>query len=203
MVTLSALFLIVTALAPVSPSSIRTASAEMQGPGAAVPRTGFEPSSASAPCSNTSLGSILVSPLVATVSASASQTFTARSLSTCGTDLTNLTNFSWRLSSASVGTLGSSSGPTVVYTACVAPMDGVLHVVGILGSAYRSVNATIRIGGGAFGDLPGTPAAPIVGNASSSPLSRQVGVVLVGVLLLGGVFVILWGMRSRPRRRTP
>jgi len=154
-------------------------------------------------CFNASLGSILVSPRLASVSASGSQTFTANALSTCGTDITNLTHFWWRLSSTTVGSLGSDTGPTVVYTACVAPMDGVLHLVGILGNVNLSVNATIRIGGGSFGDLPGSPAAPVVGNLSTTSLSREAGVVLVGVLLFGGIFVVVWEMRSRPRQPGP
>ena len=151
-------------------------------------------------CSNGSLQSIVVTPQIVTVSASGSQTFSARGVSNCGTNVTGLMHFSWRLSSVTVGSLASSSGPTVVYTACVAPMDGILRLVGSLGSVNLTANATIRIGGGSFGNVPGTPAAPVLGNASTNPLSREAGLALVGTLLLGGILVLVWGLRSGPRR---
>jgi hypothetical protein len=153
-------------------------------------------------CSGDLLGSILVSPEVATVSGSASRTFSAEAISTCGFNITNITHFSWRLSSTSVGSLGSTTGSVVIYTACVAPMDGVLHLTGYRGNVTLNVSASIRIGGGTFGSTPGDPGAPALPNDSPSPLSREIGLLLVGVLLTGGALLILWGWRSRPRPPT-
>jgi len=154
-------------------------------------------------CSVSSIGLVSVTPQSVSVGGSARETFTATALSNCGTVLTNSTQFSWRLSSSSVGSLGSDSGPSVVYTACLAPMDGVLHVEGAYNGTSRTANATIKIAGAGGGAFPGAPVVT-AGNGSESLWSgTDVGLALMGLLIVGGIAVFLWGQRKEPPRAPP
>ena len=152
-------------------------------------------------CSTLSLSSVRVSPQSVSVSASATQTFTATALSACGTTLTNTTHFSWRLSSSSVGSLGSTVGASVVYTACLAPMDGVLHLVGTYNGTSLTANATIKIAGGGSDGFSGAPESLPGNESQDSSTGKIVGIALVVILVMGGVAVFLWGQkqeRSKP-----
>jgi len=158
---------------------------------------------ATASCSNGTLASVRVTPDVVSVGASSSQSFSASAWSACGTILTNLTDFTWKLSSTSVGSLAADQGTTVVYTACVAPMDGVLHLSASYNGTVRSANATIRIAGGGIGAPPvssgALPGAP--GNSASS--EPFLGFALMATLIGGGVVVFLWGQRSGRSKSGP
>lgn len=151
-------------------------------------------------CSALMLGTVRVSPESVAVGASSVLTFTATAFSTCGTNLTNVTHFSWRLSSSSVGSLGPDEGASVVYAACIAPMDGVLHLQGVYNGTTLTANATIKIAGG--GDAPpGAPAAPAGSGGQDLWSGKAVGIALMGILIVGGVAVFLWGQRQdRPKR---
>ena len=54
-------------------------------------------------------------------------------------------SFSWSLSSLSLGTLNASGGQTIAYTACVAPMDGALHLEATSDGVTLYANASISV----------------------------------------------------------
>jgi len=150
-------------------------------------------------CTPVWLGSVRVSPQTVSVGPSATQTFTGIALSTCGASLTNLTHFSWHLSSSSVGSLGSASGTSVVYTACIAPMEGVLHLVGTFNGTNLTANATIKIAGGSGGGAIGFPGQSSENGGSNSSSDRWMGYPVMVILITGAIVVFLWGRRpERP-----
>ena len=148
-------------------------------------------------CLGIEIGFLQISPADVTVVGLSSRTFTATAWSTCGSNLTASTQFTWRLSSVEVGSLASSAGPIVVYTACEAPMTGVLHLLGVYEGVNVSANATIHIAGGGGGGAFGIPASSAGNGTTGNPLMRWVGAAVVGILFAGGVAVFLYGPRAR------
>ncbi len=160
-----------------------------QTPGARSPQT----------CQGNVLTQIVSSPPSANVSPLEDQEFVVSALNGCGTPLTQPASFSWWLSSPSLGLLNSSDASTVAYTACLAPMSGVLHVAVTSGGITLYANSSIAVtlqnpgwessGSGASSGDPG-------GAGSSTAIvheTLELGVVLLAV---GGVALLLHGRRK-------
>jgi hypothetical protein len=154
-------------------------------------------------CSEARLSHLFTTPASANVSPLEDQKFTVTALNACGTPLAQMPAFSWWLSSPSLGLLNSSSGPDVAYTACLAPMDGILHVAATSGGLTFYANSSITVslqnpgsessGTGASNGSTGGSGAP--GPAALPRDLLELGVVGLGI---GGVVVLLYGSRKRP-----
>lgn len=127
--------------------------------------------------------------------------FNAATENGCGVPFTQGVTFSWWLSSVSLGALNSSTGSSVAYTACVAPMGGVLHVKAALGLTTLYANSTISVSAQASsgqsppptsgGGLP-TGVAP-----SSTTADSWVGVGIMVALFAGAAAVLIAGRTKR------
>lgn len=123
-------------------------------------------------CSGTILTRLAVTPMAVEVVGLHTQEFVATAVSSCGANLTPITTVSWALSSGALGTLSSNAGASTTYTACLAPMSGLLHVTGSFQGVTLRVNVSIAVsyasaGGssspGAPNASPATPGVPLGG----------------------------------------
>ena len=199
-------WLILFAIVLVVPTSgIRGGSALTEGTAAgtaAGASAGLGGVSIGANCSHPSLEWVVLSPENLSLAGLTSYEFYAEAISSCLTDLTNQTVFSWSLSSPDLGTLSASSGISTTYTACLSPMDGALSVSGTFGGATLSANATISV---TF------PSYVTNGSGAGSPQGLQGGTVRYSVnaaglalsVVLGaiGVTIGAWGVRGARRAR--
>jgi len=96
-------------------------------------------------CSQPRIAYLVVAPLSANVSPLENQMFSASALDSCGGPMAEAVSFSWWLSSPSLGLLNSSEGPAVAYSACLAPMSGILHVEASSGGITVFANSTIAV----------------------------------------------------------
>ena len=156
-----------------------------------------------AKCSTAALASFAVTPAVAYVPPLETQVFTATAMSACGTPLTQNTTFRWWLSSASLGSLSSGSGTSIVYDACVAPMDGVLHVRASSGAVTLFADSSISVSGQqTSGPSPGS--SPSTGSSGTGAESNSAGIRwaatgMVTFLLLAGAALLIG--RWKPERK--
>ncbi|MGP8075316.1 MAG: hypothetical protein ACLP8Y_01035 [Thermoplasmata archaeon] len=145
-------------------------------------------------CSSTVLASLTATPANISVTPLEVQTFSATADSACGTPLVQNVNVSWWLSSASLGTLSSSSGPTTAYTACLALMGGFLHLKATSGGITRYANSSISV---SLHSTPGQDPPPgssdgaSGGAGSSSPVAVPWGALAIMIALLGGAAIVL------------
>jgi hypothetical protein len=151
-------------------------------------------------CSGVALAHLATYPAAVNISPLQDQMFTADAESACGTPITQGVSFSWWLSSDSLGLLNSSNGPLVAYSACLAPMAGILHVEakssGISLFANSSITVTLQNPG--WQDPSSNSSAGTLGGSGSTGAAgaREVAAVAVIVLLGGGaVAVVLYGRR--------
>jgi len=148
-------------------------------------------------CSNTVLANVTSSPAKVAVTPLEAQTFSATVDSACGTPLLGNVSITWWLSSASLGALSSSYGTTTAYTACLATMDGTLHVKAAWEGVTRYANSSISVAGySSSGQSP--PPSFSNGAGSSSPVAVPWGALVIMVALLGGATIVLVvGRRKR------
>jgi len=92
----------------------------------------------------------------------------------------------------------------VVYTACLAPMGGVLRLLGTYAGVTRSVNATLTIRYDPSSvENPGLSPG---GARVDSPTGKLVLLAVASTLVVGGVIVLVRGqrwLRPSPRPRSP
>jgi hypothetical protein len=163
------------------------------------------PSEAPANCSRTALASLTTAPASAAVLPLENQLFIATAESACGTPPAQATSFFWWLSSPSLGTLNASGGATIAYTACVAPMDGVLHVRATSGGITRYANSSISVSGQSSSGTnppPGAPSGSPSGGGLSIPRGNPwagLGIMVAFVAMAG--LVLYFGHRKRTRGR--
>jgi len=167
-------------------------------PGLVGPRSGPEQSSSSnlgslgpqsipQNCSGTALADLSATPAKVAATPLEVLMFTAVAENACGAPLTQATSFSWWLSSVSLGTLNSSAGKIVAYTACIAPMGGVLHLKATSGAVTLYANSSISVSAQSSSGS-GSPSSPGVSWA---------GVGIMAALLVAAGVVLLAGRRKR------
>lgn len=161
-------------------------------------RIGGQPTSLN--CSGSGLASLTVTPASVAVLPLQVQVFTATADDACGTPLGQNVTISWWLSSVSLGTLNSSAGVKVAYTACVAPMSGVLHARATAGAVTLWTNASISVSSHSSSGS-GPPPSSSNGSLSGDGPSPGQGVPWGGIgimaaLLLGAGVVLFIGRRK-------
>ena len=145
-------------------------------------------------CADPVLSSLLLSPNRAAVLGLESMTFVAEASSSCGTNLTNVTDFSWSLSSASLGVLSPTTGSATTYTACLATMGGLLHLTGTYDGVTVVANASISV---SYELTNGSGLAGVSAGAFGGSTGRVVvGASVVAASVLGGTLIVV-----RVRRR--
>jgi hypothetical protein len=160
--------------------------------------TGFQ--STPQNCSGTGLADLTATPAKVAATPLEVLLFTAVAETACGASPTPATSFSWWLSSVSLGTLNSSAGRTVAYTACIAPMGGVLHLKATSGAVTLYANSSISVSAqSSSGSSP--PSSPSgfpggVGASNGSSIS-WVGVGIIAALLAAAGAVLFAGRRKR------
>jgi hypothetical protein len=146
-----------------------------------------------------------VSPGFANVSPLEAQVFTATALDACGSPLGGLATYEWWLSTPALGLLNASGGSSVAYTACLAPMDGVLRVRATVGETTAFANATIAVTlqNPGWEVSPSNPSAGGSSNAASggSPGVRVAWGVGVAVLATIGLVFFAYARRRRSKER--
>jgi hypothetical protein len=106
------------------------------------------------------LASIAMAPVSATVSAGATQAFTATGADAYGNPV-SITGATWSLSPASLGTLSASTGTSTVFTAAATAATG--SVTATVGSVTGSAAVTVA----AQATVPGSPAQLTAATAAS------------------------------------
>ena len=145
-------------------------------------------------CSDNVLENVTSSPAKVAVTPLEAQTFSAVADSACGTPLVGNVSIVWWLSSASLGTLSASHGTTTAYTACLAPMDGTLHVKATWGGLTRYANSSISVAGRSGSGPKPPPSSSDAGSGgagSPSPVGVPWGALAIMVALLGGAAIVL------------
>jgi len=145
-------------------------------------------------CSATALASLSTSPAKFTASPLATRMVTAIAVSPCGGRLTVGVTYAWWLSSVSLGTLNNTNGASTVYTACIAPMDGTLHVKATNSGITLYANSSIAVSAQASAGS-GAPSSP-VGQSGGTTLPWA-GIGVASVLLGGAVVVLMVGLRKK------
>ncbi len=151
-------------------------------------------------CSETVLADLSATPAKVAVTPLEVLMFAAAAENACGTPLTQNLSFSWWLSSVSLGTLNSSAGRTVAYTACVAPMGGVLHLKATAGAVTLYANSSISVSAqSSSGSSPPSSSSGFPGGVGSSnaPTISWAGVGIMATLLVAAAAVLLAGRRKR------
>jgi hypothetical protein len=110
------------------------------------------------------LASIAMAPVSATVSAGATQAFTATGADAYGNPV-SIMAVAWSLSPASLGTLSASTGTSTVFTA--AAIAGTGSVTATVGSVKGSAAVTVA----AQAAVPGSPAQLTAATATSRGIS--------------------------------
>jgi len=131
-------------------------------------------------CSQSAFARLSVTPASVAALPLQNQIFAATAENACGDTLAQPVSFSWSLSSLSLGTLNASGGSTIAYTACVAPMNGVLHVEATSGGVTLYANASISV----------ADHAPFAQNTSPAPQGAPwaaVGIVCASFALAAAV----------------
>ncbi|MGA8603881.1 MAG: hypothetical protein WB788_02285 [Thermoplasmata archaeon] len=146
-------------------------------------------------CSETLLATLTATPAKVAATPLEVLMFSAVAKNACGAPLASGTNFSWWLSSVALGTLNSSAGSTVAYTACIAPMGGVLHVKASSGAVTLFANSSISVS--AQASSGSSPPSPSGGGASGGPTVSWVGLGVMAALLGAAAAVLLAGRRKR------
>ncbi len=177
--------------------------ADLPGRGLTTPHLALHGGSPS-DCSGGALAHLATYPAAVNISPLEDQMFTAAAESACGTPLTQGVSFSWWLSSPSLGLLNSSNGPLVAYTACLAPMGGILHVEAKSGGVTLQANSsiTVTLQNPGWQDPSSNSSAGTLGGSGSfgAPPIREDTAVVVIVLLGGGAAaVVLYGLRRGGR----
>jgi hypothetical protein len=172
----------------------------MHGLPSPVPALGPDHSPDGQNCSNSVLASVAVTPNKVTVLPLAVQSFSALAESACGSPLTQNTTFSWRLSSVELGALNATAGAIVAYSACVAPMDGVLHLEATAAGVTVYANSSIAVSAGTP-PPPNTPSGPSGTGGPATPpnnLGLGIGIMAACFVTAGGVVIV----GRRPSRRS-
>jgi hypothetical protein len=152
-------------------------------------------------CSSSMLALLTATPTKVAVAPLDVQVFAANAESACGTPLTDNVSITWWLSSVSLGTLSSTGGSTTTYTACIAPMDGVLHVKAVDGGLSLFANSTISVSlqsTSGSNPAPGAPTGATGDGEPSSSVPVPWGAVgIMGALLGTAAVVLVLGRRKR------
>ena len=156
----------------------------------------------SANCSDGGLASLSVTPRAIRLLPLDVQWFSAVAENSCSVSLTHNVTFSWWLSSVSLGTLNGTGGGAVAYTACVAPMSGVLHLKAVSNQVTLFANATISVTGHASGDPNATSVVSGAGAGGAGGLNFD-GVPVGSVGIMAGLIVLAATALYLGRRRGP
>ena len=145
-------------------------------------------------CTDPVLRSIVVSPANISVKGLGTQVFNATAVSSCGSPMTEGLVVSWALSASDLGTLNATTGTSVTYTACLAPMGGSLRVTGILAGVIVSSRAIINVWHSPDSSTSSGSSPP--GPAPDPPWVHVATLLVSPALAAAGVAVFLWGQRS-------
>ncbi len=152
-------------------------------------------------CSASGLATLSVTPAKTSVLPLEVRTFTATPADSCGNPLSGNASFKWWLSNVELGTLGATSGATVSYSACVAPMSGILHVRATVGGVTRYANSSISVSGEpspSSGSPPTGSGGPIGSGDAQYRLPEPGTEIGIIVILVVGALVALWVGRRGP-----
>jgi hypothetical protein len=158
----------------------------------------LRPAAAPENCSAATLTNLSTTPARVQATPLAVEWFTATASNACGAPVTGNVTYSWWLSSVSLGTLSSSVGTTTAYTACVAPMDGTLHLKATSAGVTRYANASISVSTRSSGSNPppssgGTLGAPPAPGGAAIPWW---GIGATVALFGGAAVVLVVGLRK-------
>ena len=151
-------------------------------------------------CSQTVLAGLTATPAKVGATPLEVLLFTAVATNACGAPLAQDAVFAWWLSSVSLGTLNSSVGRTVAYTACLAPMGGILHLKATSGTVTLYSNSSISVSAqSSSGPDSPVPLGGFPGEAGSAsgPGVSWAGVGIMAALLVGAGLVLVAGRRNR------
>lgn len=152
-------------------------------------------------CSGTALAHLAITPVQVAATPLQVLMFSATSENVCGTPLTPPAGFSWWLSSVSLGTLNSSTGSIVAYTACIAPMGGVLHVKASSGAVTLYANSTITVSASSSSGPSPSPSTPGGFPGGVTPSSAATiswsGLAIMVALFAAALAVLMVGLRKR------
>lgn len=152
-------------------------------------------------CTDAVLQSVIVSPANISVKGLGTQVFNATAVSSCGSSMTESAVLSWALSASDLGTLNTTTGASVTYTACLAPMGGTLRVTGTFEGVSVTSRAAIDVW---HASTPSTSSGNTPAEVTPDPAWVHVATLMVSpALAAAGVAVFLWGQRSPPRPRNP
>ncbi|HYA70661.1 MAG TPA: phosphate ABC transporter substrate-binding protein PstS [Thermoplasmata archaeon] len=112
---------------------------------------------ASGKCAGCTPAHVSIAPPSATLAYGGHQVFTASAINQTGATITTEISFSWSLSATALGTLNTTSGPTVDFTAASANASGNLSVTATGNSVSVSASAPIVVNptGTECGIVPG------------------------------------------------
>ncbi|MFZ0699808.1 MAG: hypothetical protein WAN74_06445 [Thermoplasmata archaeon] len=171
-----------------------------------VPRSGGTPfggefaAGVSSNCSGTVLARLNATPTQADVIPLGVQMFTATTESACGTPLTQSTSFAWSLSSIALGTLNSSVGATIAYSACVAPMGGALEVKATSGGVtlYANSSISVTVQSSSTQNSTSSPPGEPLGGSQSSNLRGDLwaGLGIMAASLVAAAVILHFGRRN-------
>jgi len=134
-------------------------------------------------CSSAQLVALVVTPPQADVLPLTGHEFNATAENGCGNPLTQNVSISWWLSSDALGSLNATSGPVIAYTACLAPMAGVLHVRATSGSVSLYNNSSIAVS-----SWP----SPVTNASNAPPGVRWVGIeVIAGTIAIAAAILVV------------
>lgn len=131
------------------------------------------------PTGNPTLASVSISPTSANLTYGGEQTFQASALDSLGASLLSGVSYTWALSSSSLGTLSSTTGSSVGFTASSTAQTGTLTVTGVDGGVTKSYSVDIIV----------SASLPALGITSftASPTTVSVdGIVSFDVVANGG-----------------
>lgn len=154
-------------------------------------------------CSDPVLTSFLVTPTAAEVMGLHTQDFAATAVGSCGVNLTQGTTVNWALSSGALGTLSSSTGASTTYTACLAPMSGLLRVTGSFQGVTLQVNVSIVVSYASAGG-PNSPGGPNGGTATPGDLlsaGKWLGWSVAAILVVAGTALAVRTQRQQKASR--
>ena len=169
---------------------------------AAAPTLGAVHSASAGNCSSSDLARITIDPANVHVLPLSVEVFSAEAVNACGAPVGPGAVYSWSLSSVELGSLNTTTGSTVAYTACLASMAGVLHLRTAMGPVTLFTNSSVSVAGqGVAGSSPTSSGSSNPAGGSGDPsihLSTTEGIVVVaGIFALAGVVLAL-GLRKRP-----
>lgn len=153
-------------------------------------------------CSTNGLARLAIDPPTARVLPLANDVFWASATNACGSPVGPGVAYTWSLSSIELGALNTTTGPTVAYSACLAPMDGALHLRASDGPVTLFSNSTVSVTGqGSAGSSPAPAGSSNSSGGTENPtvhLSATEGALAVAAIFALAGVVLAFGLRKRP-----